>query len=186
MINKNKVSEMRLLIENFNNFLNEALDYEKARPILEKMFSEYHMVVKVNDNGNQYREILKEFDDNIGFTDNKTGYALLFFAPGHNNTWVLQMQLLSENKAIIKQIMNKLNEKWDQFSDTINKAIGHNTTVKDNTPLTQPDSQKVVSTTNVGSKGTNHINKLNIKSIKVAVDSKKNKHELWMGTALLT
>ena len=143
---KNNYQYMKKYVE----FINEELNMQQDQQFFTKLLQSYKFQVFIEKNNRQdiIKNITSTYEKGVGVLPNGLqGVAIISF---HDNTSGV-IELVSSNKVLIKQIIDKTNENWSKFSSTENKQVGHKTSGGWNEQET-----------NLGSKGTQMANKSGI------------------------
>lgn len=137
-------------IKMFENFLNEELNLQEAQQFFTKLLQSYKFQVFIEKNNEQQivKNIVSTYEKGNGILPNNIQGAAIISIHDNKSGYI---ELISSNKALIKQLIDKTNENWTKFSSTENKQLGHKTSVG-------WDEKE----TNVGSKGTQMASKSGI------------------------
>ena len=147
----------KLVSESLNQFLNEAIDMNKAGELIQKLLKDYkfHMFYVKGDEGSHeakqkhYAEIKQVYEKSNGtLPNNLQGVAVVWVRDKKYG----EVELFSMEKTLIKQMMDKIDENYSTFSDSENKKIG----VEDKTSWGDEQANK-------GSKGSEAVQKDNIR-----------------------
>lgn len=143
-------------MKKYIDFINEKLDVQKVGPFMQTLAKNYHFrIFFVTDQNRQatIKQTLDEYTKGGGLLpDNLQGVFYVNNLTQKQEQPIFHVEILSPNKALIKQMIDKINQSWSSFSDTENKQVGHQ----------QGGAGWDKKTTNLGSKGTVNVSKANI------------------------
>ncbi len=154
-----------------------GIDLKKAGEFVNKLLQSYKFHVfypKSGEERNVISQIIKGYQDGQGvLPNNLQGGAMIEFVGNNKGA---NISLVSSNKVLIKQIMDKVNASWSNFSTSQNKQLGHNQAQGWNNTQT-----------NVGSKGSQAASKENISSPEYLGwnDKTGKRNPLFLGTITL-
>ena len=174
------MSTMRKLVsESLNQFLNEAIDMNKAGEFLQKLLKDYKFHMLKVKNGEDAHEAKQKFYAEIKNVYEKSNGTLPNNLNGVAVVWIRdnkygEVELFSMEKALIKQMMDKIDENYSTFSDSENKKIG----VEDKSSWGDEQANK-------GSKGSEAVNKGDIRPAITWKNKEGEQQKIYRGKILL-
>jgi len=145
----------KLVKESLNEYLNEDVNLPKAGQLIDKLLKNYKFVkfeTDVQKRPEVYEKIKKGYEAGNGTLPNGLhGAAIVIVSSDKTGA---EVNLISMEKALIKQMMNLINKNWEKFSTSEKGERGHKT--KDGWDDVE---------TNKGSKGSAAADKTSIKPV---------------------